>query len=67
MFVCVCVTFSASSLYGLPDLKQTEQKREEPSEESSKETEEERAMAAQSAGAGAGERVHPDFVGICRV
>lgn len=40
-------TFSASSLYGLPRLKQTEQKREEPSEELAQETEEERAMAAQ--------------------
>lgn len=65
--ICVCATFSASSLYGLPGLKQTEQKREEPSEESSEETEEERAMAAQSAGAGAGERAHTDIVGVCRV
>lgn len=51
--VCVCVTFSASSL---PSFEQTEQKREEPSEECSKEAEEEREMVAQSAEAGAGER-----------
>lgn len=57
MFVCgVCIIFSASSIHGLPGLKQTEQKREEPFEGSAEETEEEGAMAAQSAGAGAGER-----------
>lgn len=52
----MCVTLSASNLHGLPGLKPTEQEREEPSEECPEETEEERAMAAQSAGAGAGEQ-----------
>lgn len=54
--VCVCILYSGWSLYGLPGLKQTEQKREEPSEGSSEETEEERAMAAQPAGVGEGEK-----------
>lgn len=54
----VRVSFSASSLHDLPVLKPSEQEREEPPEESPEETEEERAMAAQSTGAG--ERVHTD-------